>query len=154
MRKSLTSRKYVKADNKGEGSTSQYSQVSNDSRHWGKFGKSWNLGFPVPGVFDCRVFYIHSWRPMRGLGWWHLTNERAGMMTPDQWEARVTGLLTPDLGDCSEPESEERMSSGTQSAISSISPDTRPVRGDHCADCREFTPRARIYVLFYEALNR
>ena len=109
MRKSLTSRKYVKADNKGEGSNSQHSQVSNDSRHWGKFGKSWNLGFPVPGVFDCTA------------------HERAGMMTPDQWEARVTGLLTPDPGDCSEPEPEERerMSSGTQSAISSISPDTR-----------------------------
>ena len=130
MRKSLTSRKYVKADNKGEGSNSQHSQVSNDSRHWGKFGKSWNLGFPVPGVLDCTA------------------HERAGMTTPDQWEARVTGLLTPDLGDCSEPEPEERREDVIRNPVCNLQHLARheAVRGEHCAECL-LLRRPRIYVM-------
>ena len=109
MRKSLTSRKYVKADNKGEGSNSQHSQVSNDSRLEGSLAKV--------GILDSQSQGFLTVQPMRGLGWWHLTNERPGWL--DSW------LLTWVTARSRSQRRGERMSSGTQSAISSIWPDTR-----------------------------
>ena len=88
IRKSLTSRKYVKVANKGEGATLQNLQVSNER----EVQQIQNSGFPVPWVTGCKIV----WQPIRGLGCWLWTNQRPGrLLTRWRMSSGTKSLQSP-----------------------------------------------------------